>query len=123
MDLCDRAQWFDRTILLDHPAVLDSYVTDGWLPGDVCKEDFHKWCWCNQFAVEDRDLIVRHDETRLLVRADFGTRAQLQYEWRRTMSVQATPTSMFFYRTSREHAFLSNRNAISVETISGWRGA
>ena len=81
------------------------------------------WCWRNQFAVADRDLVVGSGDTRRSTRAAFVERSLSGY--RRMLSKASTPmhaTTMPVFRTNGEREYLDNLNLISEEQLTAWRG-
>lgn len=67
--------WFDRDEVKMDELVEGYDVEDSLLPGSVPVEATSWWCWGNQLAYRDADLVLAHSRTLHNVRGDFAKKA------------------------------------------------
>lgn len=123
-ELYGQAPWFDRDALSNNSLILvERYAEDGWLPGGLPYAATGTWCWRNQFACRDVDLIVGHNRTLRGVRGGFARMAMNGFNRLSTWIAPAAElqSTMFLYRTFTEREYLTRIAAIPVATIEAWR--
>lgn len=67
-----RFPWFDHEALsIENLFLFQCYSQDGSLPGGPPYETKRTWCWRNQLACREADIVVGHNRTICGVPADF----------------------------------------------------